>query len=250
MKFQLIRNATVKLEYGDITILIDPMLGAKHSFDSFAGIEDNPTVDLPIAASEVLANVDLVLVSHLHEDHFDAAAQNIDDKAIPILCQPGNRLNIESYGFNNVVELVDETLWQHVRIIRTGGQHGTGKWAERLNPVSGFVFQFPGEPTVYWIGDSVWCPEVEEALEQFKPDVVITHSGGAELQDSGPIIMDTAQTIRVCESRPSALVLVTHMESLDHCKTTRQELQAAAKAAGLGTDRLRILVDGEMIERQ
>ena len=248
MKFQLIRNATVKLEYGGITILIDPMLGTKHSFGSFAGIEDNPTVDLPIPVSEVLANVDLVIISHLHEDHFDAAAQSMDDKAIPILCQPGDQEKIDSYGFNNVLELAEETLWQHVRITRTGGQHGTGRWAERLNPVSGFVFQFPGEPAVYWIGDSVWCPEVEEALAQFKPDVVITHSGGAELQDSGPIIMDAQQTLRVCEALPSAQVLATHMESLDHCKTTRQDLQAAAKAAGLGPDRLRILTDGEIVE--
>lgn len=248
MKFQLIRNATVKLKYGDIAILIDPMLGNKHSFGSFAGIEDNPTVDLPVPVSEVLANVDLVIISHLHEDHFDTAAQSMDDKAIPILYQPGDREKIESYGFNNVLDLESETLWQHVRITRTGGQHGTGHWAERLNPVSGFIFQFPGEPTVYWIGDSVWCAEVEEALEQFKPDVVITHSGGAELRDSGPIIMDAKQTINVCEALPSALVLATHMESLDHCKTTRQELQAAANAAGLSSDRLRILADGELLE--
>ena len=45
MKFQLIRNATVKLEYGGIAILIDPMLGKRHSFGAFARIEEDLTVD-------------------------------------------------------------------------------------------------------------------------------------------------------------------------------------------------------------
>jgi len=248
MKFQLIRNATVKIEYADITLLIDPMLGAKHSFNAFAGIEENPTVDLPMPVEEIIKGVDLVLLSHLHQDHFDAAAQNLADKSIPILCQPGDREKIESHGFNNVVELEDETRWQHVHITRTGGQHGTGSWAKRLNPVSGFVFRFPGEPTVYWIGDSIWCDEIQQALVKHQPDVVITHSGGAELRDSGPIIMDAAQTILACEAQPGATVIATHLEALDHCKVSRQALRAAAEEAGIPPARLRIPDDGELVE--
>ena len=248
MKFQLIRNATIRIEYAGITILIDPMLGSKHSFQSFAGIEDNPTVDLPVSAPQVLEDVGLILVSHLHEDHFDAKAQDITDKAIPILCQPGDREIIKTYGFKSVVELENETQWRHVSISRTGGQHGTGQWAQRLNPVSGFVFQAPDEPTVYWIGDSVWCEEVKHALDKYQPDVIVSHSGGAELKDSGPIIMDAAQTITVCETHPAAVVIAKHMEALDHCKTSRKALQLAAEKSGIDLNRLLILEDGEQVE--
>jgi L-ascorbate metabolism protein UlaG (beta-lactamase superfamily) len=248
MKFQLIRNATIRLEYAGITILIDPMLGSKHSFGSFGGIEDNPTIDLPVPASEVLEDVDLVLISHLHEDHFDAKAQEMVNKSLPILCQPGDRGKIETYGFTNVLELESETRWRDINISRTDGQHGTGQWAERLNPVSGFVFRYPGEPSVYWIGDSVWCEEVEHALDKYQPDVIVTHSGGAELRDSGPIIMDAAQTIAVCKTLPSAVVIATHMEALDHCKTERRALQSAAAEAGIDLNRLLIPDDGELVE--
>jgi L-ascorbate metabolism protein UlaG (beta-lactamase superfamily) len=248
MKFQLIRNATIRIEYAGINILIDPMLGSKHSFGSFGGIEDNPTVDLPISASEVLEDLDLILISHLHEDHFDAKAQEIVDKALPILCQPGDRGKISTYGFTDVVELESETQWRDVNISRTGGQHGRGQWAKRLNPVSGFVFQSPGEPTVYWIGDSVWCEEVKLALEKYQPDVIVTHSGGAELGDSGPIIMDAAQTSAVCEMLPSAVVIATHMEALDHCKTSRKTLRTTAKETGIDLNRLLIPEDGELVE--
>jgi L-ascorbate metabolism protein UlaG (beta-lactamase superfamily) len=247
MRLQLIRNATLRLEYANITMLIDPMLGSKHTFTSFAGIEENPTVDLPLPASEVLKDVDLILISHLHQDHFDVKAQEIIDKTLPILCQPGDRDNIAAHGFTNVTELPNETQWRAVNIDRTGGQHGTGRWAERLNPVSGFVFQSPGEPTVYWIGDSVWCDEVRHALDEYQPEVVVTHSGGAELEDSGPIIMDAAQTIKVCEALPASVIIATHFEALDHCKTPRKALRASANQVGITVDHLRIPGDGELI---
>jgi L-ascorbate metabolism protein UlaG (beta-lactamase superfamily) len=248
MKLQLIRNATLRLEYAGSVILIDPLLGPKHSYPSYVGIEDNPTVGLPIPTSEVLAGVDLIILSHLHGDHFDAEAQNIIDKTMPILCQPGDKEKIETYGFNSLIELESETQRGDVNIARTGGEHGTGKWAERLNPVSGFVFQAPDEPTVYWIGDSVWCEEVKHALDKYQPDVIISHSGGAELGDSGPIIMDAAQTIALCETSPSARVIATHLEALDHCKTSRKALQLAAEESGIDRNRLLIPEDGERIE--
>jgi hypothetical protein len=78
--------------------------------------------------------------------------------------------------------------------------------------------------------------------------VIVTHSGGAELEDSGPIIMDAAQTIKVCESLPSAKVIATHLEALDHCKTSRVALRKAADEAGIDQARLLIPGDGERIE--
>ncbi len=226
------------------------MLGSKHSFGSFAGIEDNPTIDLPLPAAGVLNEVDLILLSHLHQDHFDTAAQVMIDKSSPILCQPGDREKIVTHGFTDVTELAGETRWREISIQRTSGQHGTGRWAARLNPVSGFVFQTPGEPTVYWIGDSIWCDEVQHAMEKYQPDVIVTHSGGAELEDSGPIIMEAVQTITVCKTLPSATVIAAHLEALDHCKTTRMALGKAADEAGIEPSHLLIPDDGEVIEIQ
>lgn len=71
MKIQLIRNATLKISMAGITLLTDPVLLPRHGIDSFAGIERNPTVDLPFPAAEVIKDIDMVLVSHLHRDHFD-----------------------------------------------------------------------------------------------------------------------------------------------------------------------------------
>ena len=73
MKLQLIRNATLKLEYGGRTILIDPFFAARHSRPSFTWRSLNPLVDLPVHIDTILSGVELVVVSHLHADHFDPA---------------------------------------------------------------------------------------------------------------------------------------------------------------------------------
>nr|MDJ0757268.1 MBL fold metallo-hydrolase [Ardenticatenaceae bacterium] len=77
MNLQLIRNATLRIKYAGQTILIDPYLANKHTLPSYAGKSKNPLVDLPLPAAEVVAGVDLVIVSHLHGDHFDQAAQDL-----------------------------------------------------------------------------------------------------------------------------------------------------------------------------
>jgi len=36
-----------------------------------------------------------------------------------------------------------------------------------LGNICGFVIQAENAPTVYWIGDSIWCKEVEEAIATY-----------------------------------------------------------------------------------
>jgi L-ascorbate metabolism protein UlaG (beta-lactamase superfamily) len=196
--------------------------------------------------ADVLAGVELVTVSHLHRDHFDEGARRELPKDLPLLCQPGDQASIEESGFTAVREIEETVDWHGIRITRTSGTHTLGTWAERLNPVSGFVFQADGEPTLYWIGDSVWCDDVSEAIARFEPDVIVTHSGGAQLGDSGLILMDATQTLQVAAAAPAAVLVVAHMEAQDHCRVSRADLQAAVTAAGV-SERVFILADGEEI---
>ena len=90
MNLTLIRNATLRLETAGQIVLIDPMLGERHTLPSFAGIEPNPTVNLPVPQGAVLDGVTLLVVSHLHPDHLDPAAVQALPKDLPLLCQPGD----------------------------------------------------------------------------------------------------------------------------------------------------------------
>jgi L-ascorbate metabolism protein UlaG (beta-lactamase superfamily) len=247
MKLQLIRNATIRLRYNGRLLLLDPFLAPKHTIRSFAGISPNPTVDLPLTPEEVVAGVEAVVVSHLHTDHFDEVAQNLLPKTLPLFCQLGDEGRIAGMGFTAITPVDSTISWQDITITRTPAQHGTGQWAERMGNVSGFIFRAEGEPTIYWAGDTIWYEAVAAVIQRQQPDIIITHSGGAHFGDHSIIVMDSKQTIVVCQAAPQATVIAIHLEALDHCPTTRLTLRETAELHQIPAYRLLIPTDGETI---
>ena len=247
MKIQLIRNATMKITYAGRTILTDPMLAPKGEFEPFAGIARNPTIELPFQAEQIVKGIESVIVTHDHPDHFDKAASGTIPKVTPIFCQPGDNILMTEEGFQNVIPIETSYTWEEITITRTGGKHGSGKILELTGKVSGFVFQASGEPTVYWVGDSIWCEQVEKSIEMFNPDIIITHSGGATIPGYESIIMDGEQTLTTVNASPEAIVVAIHMESLDHCTVSRKMLRQMADNVAIPRGRLMIPEDGETI---
>ncbi|BCH31853.1 hypothetical protein MesoLjLc_37830 [Mesorhizobium sp. L-8-10] len=246
MKLQLFRNATLKLDYAGRTILIDPYLAPKHSLPSFTGRSPNPMVELPVGIDEILEGVELVVVSHLHQDHFDAVAKERVPKHLPLFCQPGDKGKIREAGFTDVTPLTDRAEWNGITLTRRDGSHGLGPVVELMGPVIGFSLEAEGEPSVYWAGDTVLYPPVEKTIRDTKPDIVVTHSCGARW-NGDLIVMDADQTVAVCESF-GGTVVATHMEALDHATVTRDDLRRAAEARGVPASKLLIPADGETLE--
>jgi L-ascorbate metabolism protein UlaG (beta-lactamase superfamily) len=245
MQLQLIRNATLRISYAGRQVLTDPFLAGKHTLQSFAGISPNPLVDLPSTPQEVIAGIEMVIISHLHSDHFDPVAQELLPKDIPLFCQPGDETQLSEKGFE-VVTVVEQAVdWQGITLTRTPGRHGTAAWAERMGNVSGFILQAKDEPVVYWAGDTIWYDPVEQIIVDTQPDIIITHSSGAKFGDSDPIVMDDKQTIAVCQAAPEAIVIAIHMETLDHGTVSRVDLRALAEAEGINPAQLLIPEDGE-----
>ena len=248
MKLQLIRNATMKIEYSGKTILTDPFLGSKFSYESFVGKSQNPTVNLPFSPTEVLKGVELCIVSHLHPDHFDPAAIQLMNKEIPILCQPDDDHMIRGVGFSNVEAIDSSIKWENIEIIRTHGLHGLGMWSKQMGNVSGFILKSENEPIIYWTGDTVWYDEIKKTINEFKPEIIITHSGGASFVRGEPIIMDAEQTVTLCKASPDSKVIAIHMESLDHLTVSRAELREFTNRNSVESNQLLIPEDGEILE--
>lgn len=247
MQIQLIRSATLRMIYSGRVFITDPYLAAKHSQEPLIGKSRNPIVDLPFPSKDVLAEVEMALISHLHPDHFDALARQLLPKNIQIYCQPGDEHLIREAGFLNVAAINENVDWQGVRITRTSGQHGNEAWAAQMGAVSGFIFQADHEPTIYWTGDTIWCEHVRQVILETEPDIIITHSSGASFEPGAPIIMDAAQTIEVCRAAPRSIVVAIHMETFDFDTVSRKDLRAMAKAEGIDEGQLRIPADGEIL---
>lgn len=248
MQLQLIRHATLLLDYAGLRILVDPMLsdaGANPAIQNSPQPRPNPLVPLPCPATDVVSGIQGVLVTHTHRDHWDDAAIQFIPKDLPLFCQPEDLAKMEAVHFANAASVQDVRNWSRIVIHRTGGQHGTGEIGRRMAPVSGYVLQSDAEATVYIAGDTIWCTEVADAIRQFKPEVIVVNAGGARFLQGDPITMTAEDVIQVCRHAPHAQVVAVHMEAINHCLVTRNELSHAAHHARV---KVNIPEDGEIVK--
>ena len=250
MNLTLVRNATLLIEMGGRRLLVDPMLdpaGARPPVPDTAEPRRNPLVELPRPAEAIVSGVDAVLVTHLHSDHLDDTAAALLDPRLPLACQPPDEAVLrEERGFVDVRPVTGGIDLCGIGVARTSGRHGTGAIGERMGPVSGFVLGAPGEPVLYVAGDTIWCEEVEQALAEHAPDVVVVNAGAARFVEGDPIIMDADDVIEVAHAASRATIVAVHLEALNHCPLRRDELRAAVDAAGVG-GRVAIPADGQTL---
>jgi L-ascorbate metabolism protein UlaG (beta-lactamase superfamily) len=250
MKLQLIRNATLKLNYAGKTILVDPMFCTKETFDPFMPeLDRNPTVNLKISIDEIIKDIDCVLITHSHPDHFDTVAADTLSKDIKTFGSPIDEDFIKNHNFTNVEIINKTTTWNNITITRVGAQHGSGEVLKYMVGVSGFVFQAENQPTVYLVSDSILTDEVKQTLEKFKPEIIITNSGGGLIPgfENSPVIMDEEQTISVCKLSQKSKVVAVHLESIDFCRVTRNSLREYANTNDISQEQLLIPNDGDIL---
>ncbi|MEJ2532269.1 MAG: MBL fold metallo-hydrolase [Halioglobus sp.] len=259
-QMQHVRNATIKVMYADTIFLIDPMLAKKGAYPGFEGTYRselrNPTIELPISAQEVIEDVDAVIVTHVHLDHWDDAAQKLLPKDIPLFVQNEADADVvRSQGFTGVRILQEHAEFGGVSLNKTGGQHGSDylyskpEIAQILGEVMGVVFKAPEHKTVYVAGDTIWCDEVDEALKTHNPDVVILNTGHAILNglEDHPIIMGKEDTLHAYKVTPGATIVAVHMDAINHCSLSRKELREYVEQKGI-EDRVLIPADGEVLK--
>ena len=253
MRITLLRHATLVIEYGGRRLLVDPMLSAAGAMDPVAGAAVTariPMVDLPISPAELralLESVDAVLVTHTHRDHWDTAAAELIPKAVPIVCQLPDQARFADAGFRTIHAVEGSMTLHGVGLTRTGGRHGTGAVGQRMGPVSGFLLRAANEPTLYIAGDTVWCAEVEQALERHRPDVVVVNAGAAQFLEGGPITMDVPDVLATARAAPTASLVAVHFETVNHCVLRRSELGDAVDRARMG-NRIAVPADGERLD--
>ncbi len=252
MRLTLLRHATLRLETGGHVLLVDPMLDAPGARAPVRGTPQerpNPLVPLPVSVREAVEGVDAALVTHTHVDHLDAAGVTaLIPLGVPVFCQPEDLDDLGQLGLDlRPLPRGEPVEWEGLTIHRTGGRHGREEaMVQGLGPVSGFVVAAGGEPTVYVAGDTVWCPEVAEAIEAHRPDVIVVNAGGARFLEGGTVTMEAADVAAVAEAAPGARVVAVHMEAINHCLETRADLAAALGADGAG-GRVAIPADGESV---
>jgi L-ascorbate metabolism protein UlaG (beta-lactamase superfamily) len=232
----LVRNATVLATVDETTFLVDPVFaerGALPPIDDTPNKRNNPLVPMP----DVDLAHDAVVVTHRHPDQIDEAAVEALDPDVPLFCQPAEADAFVEDGFTDVRPVEGPASFDGVTLRRTPGRHGHGELAEAMGPVTGFVFE--GAETLYLAGDTVWYEPVAETLARVEPDAVVLNGGAARFNEGEPITMGV-NDVRAVRDATDAAVAVVHMEAINHCLLSREELRAA-------TEDVLVPEDGERI---
>lgn len=256
--YEHVRNATGKLTYNDTTILIDPMLAEKGRYEGFQNCFNpevrNPVVELLESKEKVLENVDAVIVTHTHLDHWDEVAQSFIQKDILLFAQDEqDAAAIRKEGFTNVHVLTKGTKVGDVTVDYIEGTHGTKEmydnpdYAAGLGNSMGMVFSAPNERTTYVMGDTVWTPRVDKTIFDYHPDLIVMNTGYAKsLLFNDGIIMGTEDVGHAAKLAPDADIITVHMDAINHCTVSRSNMREYVKSAKL-RKRVHVPNDGEKI---
>nr|WP_247419537.1 MBL fold metallo-hydrolase [Halomarina salina] len=246
----LVRHATLLLDVDGTRLLVDPMLsdaGANPPIEGSSNDRRNPLVDLPADTDwdGEFEDVDAMVVTHLHQDHLDdPARERFGDADLPVFCQPEDESSLAE-TFDDVRVVEEEASFDGLTLTRTPARHGHGEWAERMAPVCGFVVGTDDE-RVYLAGDTVWYDAVEATLDDHDPTAVVVNAGAAQFTESRPITMAAEDVAEVCDHTDAPIVAV-HMEAINHCLLTRDDLTDALAEAD-HAEQVTIPDDGETVE--
>ena len=260
--FKQIRNATGKIVFNGLTLLVDPLLAKKGEYPGFDVADTverklmrNPLIDLPEPVEEVLKDIEAVILTHTHLDHWDPVAEKIIPKYIPIFVQhAADKKLVQSKGFADVRVVGVNTPFKGITITKTGGQHGSDQMfsnpvvAELLDESMGFVLRAPGQKVVYFAGDTIWHDYCEVAIKKYEPDYIVLNTGEAKCEGfEGSLIMGTDDVKKCYDFSKKAKIITVHMDAINHCVCSREMMRKFVKENKLD-DRVLIPNDGEILK--
>lgn len=253
-----IGNATVLLRYGGFTIVTDPNF--LHQGEKVAlgyGLHARRVRDPAIELSE-LPPLDLVVLSHMHEDHFDRGVARDLSRTVPIVSTQHATASLASMGFEAPQAL---DTWETIEFVRgevalritsMPGKHGPGLFSAALPPVMGSLLEFgprDGVPrfSVYISGDTLLHPELVEVARRYRGmDLALLHLGGTKALGL-LLTMDARQGVKLLRKIEPQVAIPIHYNDYTVFTSPLEDFRREVDAAGL-SDRVVYLAHGEMYE--
>ncbi|HEX6887199.1 MAG TPA: MBL fold metallo-hydrolase [Candidatus Nanopelagicales bacterium] len=254
---QCIGNATMLLRFGGLTVLTDPnFLHAGQRAYLGYGLS-TPRLHDPALAIDELPDVDAVLLSHLHGDHFDRVARRRLTRRAPVLTTRHAARRLARWGF----ESAGLDPWEQVEVERGSvrmtvtsvpGRHGPGPLNRLLPPVMGSLVDLVDGTDgrrlrIYITGDSLLGPHVAEVAERFPEiDLLVLHLGGTRLLGL-TLTMTGEDGAALIEALLPAQAVPVHMDDYRIFRSPPSAFVEAARQVGM-LDRVTMVPRGGTID--
>ncbi len=241
-----IGNATVLLRYAGFTLLTDPNFLHRGEVAHLGyGLQTTRLTD-PAMRLEELPPLDLVVLSHMHEDHFDRGVQQRLDRAIPIVTTREAAAALTALGFRASHAL---DTWQTftavkgdvtLRITAMPGTHAPGLLSRLLPPVMGSLLEFQrasGETLLrlYITGDTLIHEQLREIPRRYPAiDLALLHLGGTRVVGL-MVTMDARQGVEMLRIVAPRTAIPIHYDDYTVMTSSLNDFKRAVEEAGLPT---------------
>lgn len=252
---QFIGTATVLVRYRGLTILTDPnfLHKGEHVHLGYGLTSErltDPAIDL-----DQLPPIDLVVLSHMHEDHFDKLVQQKLDKNTPIVTTPAAAQALRKLGFVRATGLA---TWDRIavkkgavrlRITSAPGRHGKLGMQALLPDVMGAIYDFGPDPAhpayrMYVSGDTLVYDDLKTIPQRFPGiDLALLHLGGTRILGVFKVTMDGADGVQLLQIVQPRHAIPIHFDDYDVFKSPLADFARRVEAAGWA-DRVTYLAHG------
>ncbi len=250
-----IGTATVLLRYAGFTILTDPNFLHQGDHVHLGYGLTSTRLTNPAIEMDALPPFDLVILSHLHEDHFDRFVQQHLDKGTTIVTPPEAAAALRRKCFSMLEPLHTwETLTvtkgdYTLRITAMPGKHGPGILNSALPSVMGSMLEFQNNTgktllRLYITGDTLLHEDLQ-AIPQRYPDIdlALLHLGGTRI--FGILLtMDAMQGIEAIKLINPREAIPVHYNDYTAFKSPLEDFKELVKLSSL-EDRVHYMEHGD-----
>jgi L-ascorbate metabolism protein UlaG (beta-lactamase superfamily) len=179
----------------------------------------------------------VLLSHHEHEDNLDYEGLELLATGVPTI----STMKAGSDLFGGGVRGLDS--WESrevgaVTVTAVPALHGPPGAEALVGPVTGFVLQADGEPTIYVSGDNASLPLVQQIADRFPDiDIAVLFAGAARISAvNGPLTLTSADAAEAARILGVHRVVGLHTEGWEHFTETRADLEAAFAGTELLVD--------------
>lgn len=236
-------TATTVLRLGDFTLLTDPnFLHRGQRAYLGKGLWSRRLTD-PAMLPEELPDLDAVVLSHLHGDHFDRVARRRLSRDQPVMTTTAGARTLARWGFTvEGLRTWDERTLprgdQTLRFVALPGIHARGLLGALLPPVMGTMLELerPGHPTfrLYLSGDTLTGDHLDEVARRYPEiDIAVMHLGGTRVL-LHTVTMDGEQGVDFLRRVDPVRAVPVHHDDYGVFRDPLSNFVHRARRAGLG----------------
>ena len=238
-------NATALLRLGPFTVLTDPnFLHRGETVGIGYGLLRSKRLTEPAIEIDDLPPLDMVVLSHHHEDHFDRVATERLNPLVPILTTPDAARALQKVGFRNARAL---HTWQRESFVRGDwlltvtalpGLHGPAPMTPFLPSVMGSLLELrqishSESLRIYISGDTLVHEHLREIPARFPGiDLGLLHLGGTRVMGI-LLTMDGRQGVEAVQMIRPERVVPIHYDDYDIFTSPLADFHREVQRAGL-----------------